>query len=169
MLYSVKRLPSKAKPTDKGDIYFETITKKTYVVLGSGELYDLAGLLTMQPQPCVGPQGEPGPVGPAGQNAVGKEGPRGADGRSCTCSNRGEQGPQGIQGPAGPQGPKGEPGSITVVGDVELHAAVLAYKQAHVRVQAALLAEISKAKNLPASTRLHVTNVLNRVKGEAGL
>ena len=51
----------------------------------------------------------------------------------------------------------------------ELAAAVIAYRKKYANIQATLLEEISKSKNLRPSTRLHVQNALNRVKREAGL
>ena len=86
-LYSVKTLPSKGK--ELGDIYFCNATKETFVVLGSLQLFNLAGLLSSSPVAVVGPQGERGLRGPAGADAVGIQGERGTDGRSCTCTNQG--------------------------------------------------------------------------------
>lgn len=188
-LYSVKKLPSKAQ--ELGDIYFCTTDKQTYVALGDLSLFNLSGLLSQNPVAVVGPQGEPGqsivgPQGPKGDSIIGPRGPqgpagdsivgpKGADGRDGDRGKPGADstvpGPAGksIVGPPGPKGDKGDPGSITVIGDAELKAAVTFYKQRHTAVQAALLAEIAKSKNLPASTRLHVLNTLNRVKKEAGL
>jgi len=168
-VYSMKRPSSKGQAL--GDVIYCTETKQTFVVLGADlRLYDMAGLLTMQPQPCVGPKGEPGERGPRGADGVGKEGPRGADGRSCTCANRGEQGPRGIQGAKGDKGEKGERGDVMIPNESELQAAVIAYRQKYARIQVALLEEISKnLRNRNASTRLHVQNALNRVRKEAGL
>jgi hypothetical protein len=163
-LYSVKRLPSKG---EVGCVYFCTTDKLAYLALGDGTLFQTDSLLSCKPVPAVGPPGEPGPTGAAGRDGmIGPRGERGTDGRSCTCSNRGEQGPQGTAGPAGPQGPKG---NVLIPNADELAAAVIAYRQKHARIQAALLEEISKSKRLPASTRLHVQGVLKRVKQEAGL
>jgi hypothetical protein len=164
-LISVKRPPSKAEP---GTVVFCTSTKLAYLALGDGTLFQLDGLLSMQPgQPAVGPPGEPGPTGAAGRDGMtGPRGERGTDGRSCTCQNQGEQGPAGPRGPAGPAGPRGD---CLIPNEGELAAAAIAYRQKHAKVQAALLEEISKSKNLRTSTRLHVQNVLNRVKQEAGL
>jgi hypothetical protein len=189
-LYSVKRPPSKG--TQTGDIYFVTSTKQTFVVLGDGRLFDLAGLLQISTGVVVGPQGEPGqsivgPQGPKGDSITGPRGPQGPKGDSIVgpkgaAGRDGDRGKPGadstvpgpagkdglsIVGPAGPQGPRGD---IFIPNESELQAAVIAYRQKYARIQVALLEEISKnLKNRNASTRLHISNALNRVKKEAGL
>jgi len=166
-LYSVKTLPSKGK--ELGDIYFCNATKETFVVLGSLQLFNMAGLLSGNPVAVVGPPGEKGLRGPAGADAVGIQGERGTDGRSCTCTNRGEPGPAGPQGVPGPRGEKGEPGSVVFPTDSEVAAALVELRKEYAMTQAALLREISNSKNLKASTRLHVLGTLNRIKKTAGL
>jgi hypothetical protein len=125
----------------------------------------LSGLLSVSPVAVVGPQGERGSVG-----ATGPQGPAARDGRDGADSTvpgpAGKDG-QSIVGSAGPQGPRGD---IFIPNESELQAAVLAYRQKYARIQAALLEEISKnLRNRNASTRLHISNALNRVKKEAGL
>jgi hypothetical protein len=188
-LISTKKLPSVGNP---GSVYFCTATKLAYIALGDGTLFQLDGLLSMQPgQPAVGPQGEPGqsivgpqgpkgdsiigprgPQGPAGQSIVG---PKGADGRDGDRGKPGRDGrdstvpgPKGdsIVGPAGPQGPRGD---LFIPTETELQNAVIAYRQKYTRLQAVLLEGIAKSKNLPASTRLHMQNFITKIKAEAGL
>jgi len=191
-VYSMRRPPSKGQAL--GDVIYCTETKQTFVVLGGDlRLYDMAGLLTMQPQPCVGPKGEPGergltgPQGPAGKDARngadstipgprGERGERGAAGRDGDRGKPGIDGkdsfvpgPRGEKGDKGDRGDKGERGDVLIPNSDELSAAVIAYRQKYANIQAALLEEISKSKKLRPSTRLHVQNALNRVKKEAGL
>jgi hypothetical protein len=64
---------------------------------------------------------------------------------------------------------KGERGDVMIPNNSELAAAVIAYRKKYANIQATLLEEISKSKNLRPSTRLHVQNALNRVKREAEL
>jgi hypothetical protein len=188
-LFSVKRLPSKGKV---GSVYFDNVNKEFYIALADGTLFALAGLLGLQPVAAVGPQGERGGVGATGpQGPPGKDGrgstvpgprgdsitgPKGADGLPGPAGKDGRDGrdstitgPQGPQGPCGPKGDKGERGDVMIPNNSELAAAALAYRQRHAAVQAALLEEISKSRDLRPSTRLHVQNALNRVKREAGL
>ena len=106
----------------------------------------------------MGPKGHDGSNGLIG--ATGKPGKDGA---------QGPQGERGTQGPAGPRGEKGVRGDVMIPNSDELAAAVIAYRQKHARIQAALLEEISNSKNLPASTRIHVQNTLKRIKREADL
>jgi hypothetical protein len=188
-LISVKRLPSVGKP---GNLYYNNQEKSFHLALGDGTLLPVEGMLSPNPRGIVGPQGErgergatgpqgpasrdgrdgadstvPGPIGPRGpKGADGLPGPAGKNGADSTVPGPAGKDGQSIVGPAGPQGPRGD---CLIPNNSELAAAVIAYRQKHAAIQASLLTEISKAKNLPASTRLHVTNVLNRVKREAGL
>jgi hypothetical protein len=52
-LYSAKTPPSKGK--ELGDVYFCNATKETFVVLGSLQLFNMAGLLSGNPVAVVGP------------------------------------------------------------------------------------------------------------------
>jgi len=188
-LYSVKQLPSKG---EVGCVYFCTTDKMAYIALGDGTLFQLDGLLSLKPVPAVGPQGSQGERG-----AVGPQGAAGRDGRDGADSNvagpigpRGERGAAGLPGPAGkpgadstvpgpagkngqsivgPAGPQGPKGDIYIPNESELAAAVIEYRQRWARMQAAFIEEISNSKALPASARIHVTNVLTRVKKAAGL
>jgi hypothetical protein len=87
----------------------------------------------------TGPKGKDGLPGPAGKD--------GKDGKDSTVT-----GPQGPQGPAGPRGEKGERGDVMIPNADELSAAVIAYRKKHANIQAALLEEINKSKNLRPST-----------------
>jgi hypothetical protein len=189
-LYSVKRLPSTGQ---LGDVYFSTETKEFFVCLAGGELFNMAGLLQLQPQPVVGPKGEQGSVGPPGprglqgaegiqgrpgvSGSMGPAGHNGSAGLPGATGKTGAQGPQGpagkdgasIVGPAGPKGDKGDRGDLFIPTETELQAAVIDYRQRYICIQAAFLEEITKSKSLRASTRLHVQNTLNRVKKAAGL
>jgi hypothetical protein len=188
-LISVKRLPSKG---NVGDVYFDNVNKQFYIALADGTLFALDGLLGLQPVPAVGQQGERGGVGAVGpQGPAGKDGrdstvpgprgdsitgPKGADGLPGSAGKDGKdgkdstvagpQGPQGIQGPAGP---KGERGDVMIPNDSELAAAVIAFRKKMTNIQAALLAEMGRSKDMRLSTRLHVQRVLNNVKKAAGL
>jgi hypothetical protein len=185
-LYSVKQLPSKG---EVGCVYFCTTDKLAYIALGDGTLFMLDSLLSMKPVPAVGPQGSqglrgetgaqgpaardgrdgadstvPGPQGARGpKGSDGLPGPAGKDGRDSTVPGPAGKDGQAIVGPAGPQGTRGD---VMIPNDSELAAAVIAYRQKHAKIQAALLVEISKSKTLPASARVHVTNVLNKIKKE---
>jgi hypothetical protein len=88
-----------------GDVYYRTETKECFVCLGSGELFNMRGLLELQPQPVVGPQGEIGP-----QGIPGERGPIGPQGF------RGEPGAAGSMGPAGHNGSAGLPGATGKTG-----------------------------------------------------
>jgi hypothetical protein len=187
-LYSVKRLPSVGD--EIGSVYFCTETKEFFVCLAGGELFNMAGLLQLQPQPVVGPQGEQGSVGPPGprglqgaegiqgrpgvSGSMGPAGHNGSAGLPGATGKTGPQGPQGVAGkdgasivgPAGPKGDKGERGDVLIPNADELSKAVIAYRQKHTKAQAAILGEIAKAKSLPASTRLHVNRVLKNIQKE---
>jgi hypothetical protein len=188
-LFSVKRLPSRGKP---GDVYFNNVEKEFYIVLTDTTLLPVSGMLSPNPRGIVGPRGEQGgvgatgPQGPAGKDgrdstvpgprgdsitgpkgAAGLPGPAGKDGRDGRDSEI--AGPHGPQGERGPQGEKGERGDVLIPNASELAAAVISYRQHNAKIQAALLEEISKSKNLRPSTRLHVSNALNRVKREANI
>ncbi|MGA8732794.1 MAG: hypothetical protein WB558_02625 [Terriglobales bacterium] len=189
-LYSVKRPPASG---ELGDVYFSTETKQFFVCLAGGELFDMAGLLTMQPQPVVGPQGPQGSVGPPGprglqgaegiqgrpgvSGSMGPAGHNGSAGLPGATGKTGAQGPQGPQGTAGkdgasivgPAGPQGPRGDVMIPNADELSAAVIAYRQKFTAIQAALLSEIGRAGSLPKSTNLHVKRILNNVKKAAGL
>jgi hypothetical protein len=152
-----------------GDLYFSSDTRETFIALGDGRLFPLAGLLSVAPGAGVGPQGPQGERGPAGSDAK-----PAVDGRDGKPGIQGPAGPAGkdgksIMGPAGPTGAQGPRGDVLIPNDSELAAAVIALRQERTRVQAALLEEISRSNSLPTSTRRHVQFTLQRVKKAAGL
>ena len=157
-LLSAKQCPSSAEP---GTVFFNTVTKETFIALADGRFFNLAGLLSCQPVAVVGPKGERGPAGTPGRDSQ-VPGPAGRDGKDSTVP--GPQGPigprgtagshgqngkdstvpgpagkdgQSIVGPAGPKGDKGEPGSVIYPTDSQLAAANKELLQQRARVQAA--------------------------------
>jgi hypothetical protein len=72
--YSVRSglLPASGTP---GDVYRLTDTGETFLVLSTGQLWNMAGLLTPYGSPVVGPQGPKGDKGDTG--ATGPQGPAG--------------------------------------------------------------------------------------------
>ena len=94
-----------------------------------------------------GPAGRDGAAGRDGVNAVGKTGLQGAS----IKGDKGEKGdsivgPKGDKGDSivGPPGPQGPPGDITIVGDAELKAAVVALKTKQAKLLAAIQDQIQK-------------------------
>ena len=75
-----------------GDVYFSSDTRETFIALGDGRLFPLAGLLSVAPGAGVGPQGPQGDRGPAGSDAK-----PAVDGRD---ESRGLLGLPGETGPA---------------------------------------------------------------------
>jgi hypothetical protein len=72
--YSVRSglLPSSGTP---GDVYRLTDTGETFIVLSTGQLWNMAGLLAPGSSPVVGPQGPKGDTGAQGD--MGPQGPQG--------------------------------------------------------------------------------------------
>lgn len=183
------KLPSCGTP---GDAYYAVDTKEVFLVIGSGNLVPLDGLLSVNPRGVVGPKGEQGEKGDKGdrgeqgprgekgtegqQGPVGAPGRDGADGlpgRAGRDSNvAGPQGPKGEKGDRGAQGirgEKGEKGDIQVVGPAELAAAVEAFRGEKTRFRAALESVMQESNGLQRSTRTIVQSVLNKLKARAGV
>ena len=190
IFHSMKRskLPSSGPV---GDLYFCADSRETFVAIGDGRLVALEGLLSCKPIVEVGPQGEPGSVGPPGPRGLqGADGPQGRPGVNGAMGPKGHDGANGLIGATGKPGKDGKDGrdgadgkngrdgqngrdgkdgNVLIPNSDELSAAVISYRQKYARIQAAVLTEISNSKNLPASTRIHVQNVLKRIKREADL
>ncbi len=189
------RLPSKGEP---GDVFFATDTKETWIAIGDGRLFSLPVLLAgAAVVPAVGPQGETGrgekgetgAVGRDGKNGkdstvpgpAGAKGDKGSDGLSITgrAGANGKDGrdgmdsivpgPKGERGERGERGEKGEPGDVTVVGDSELHEAVITLRKKLATVQASILQAMADNENSPKYVRDHVRRHLAAVKANAGL
>ena len=98
--------------------------------------------------------------GPAGLDSTvpGPKGDRGEPGKDST-----------VPGPKGERGAKGEPGSVTVVGDAELAAAVTTLRGQIAKARAALQVAMEDTGKLRGHAATHTRIALERLKREAGL
>jgi hypothetical protein len=90
---------------------------------------------------------------------AGPQGPAGRDGAT------GSQGPKG-ESIVGPRGEKGDRGDVLIPNESELAAAVLQLRSQRAKVQAALLIEVERCKNLHPNQRAHVRGVIQRLQKE---
>lgn len=159
------KLPSTAKA---GEVFYTTDSKQVFFAIADGSLLSLGDLLSgavphvkvVGPPGEKGDRGDKGDVGLPGQRGEkgtkgdkGDTGPAGKDGGMGRDGDRGKPGRDGLDsvvpGPAGPRGEKGDcgdkgaPGSVVVVGDEELQAAIVALKKDKVRVLAKVAEKIS--------------------------
>lgn len=138
------------------------------------------------PQGGRGEQGIPGRDGQDGQDSIvqgpkgikgdkGDRGDTGAQGRNGRDGKNGQDGKDSIvPGPAGKDstvpGPKGEPGDITVIGDAELHAAVLTLRAEKAKYTAALYEAFERnGKRRSPELRTMVDAVLRKLKADANV
>lgn len=111
------------------------------------------------PQGAKGDVGAQGATGPAGHNGV--DGRHGIDGRPGRDGIDGKDGRDGKDGTPGQRGEKGERGDITVVGDVELQAALAKLKAQKAAALAITIDVLSRRPSSPAASvaRAHLTRV----------
>jgi hypothetical protein len=98
--------------------------------------------LALPASPVAGAKGEKGEKGEKGDTVVGAQGLRGE------------------------KGEKGDKGDVLIPTDAELAAAVIALRSKLATIQARILLEVSKAKNLHPNHRQHVLLTLKRVQQE---
>lgn len=120
---------------------------ETYLAIGDGSLVKTSQLLTaitaLGLSRLVGPQGEPG-----------------RDGADSVVP-----GPKGDKGDKGDRGEQGPPGDITIVGPVELKAAVAKLKAQKAAGIAKIMEVLSRRPDSPSAARahLHLKAVLNEL------